>query len=339
MATRDLVVIGASAGGIEALKTLCAALPSDLPSSLLIVLHAGQASPNNLDRILSRAGPLPASNAVDGDAIRPGHIHVASSGFHLLVDPPGVLRLTRGPRENRFRPAIDVLFRSAALGFGPRVVGVVLSGHLDDGTAGLRAIKSRGGIALVQDPREALAKGMPRSALRYVEVDACLPAAALASVIAEQSRTPVERSEGGPMPEPMKSEVDIAREINPLETSFLAFARPSVYACPECHGVLMEVEDGDDTRFRCHTGHAYSLLSLLDESRQRAETDLWNAVRSLEETVFMLRDLAAKLRQKGEPGDRFLAQADEAQRRADVVRAALMKTSADTATADVAAGG
>ena len=153
--SRDIIVIGASAGGIEAMQVLAAALPADLSASIFVVLHTAAYSENVLPRLLERAGPLPASNARDWEEIRPGHIYVAPADYHLILEPSGYTRITRGPKENRFRPAVDPLFRSAAAAFGPRVIGVVLTGWLDDGTAGLWAIKERGGTAIVQRPEDA----------------------------------------------------------------------------------------------------------------------------------------------------------------------------------------
>src|SRR4051794_40274591 len=176
---KNLVVVGASTGGIDVLRVLARSLPADLRASIMVVLHSGASSPDILDRILAREGPVPATNARNGEKIEPGHIYVAPSDHHLLVDDTGHLRLTRGPKENRFRPAIDVLFRSAAAAYGPRVVGVILSGWLDDGTAGLWAVKNRGGTAIVQRPDEAVAQSMPMSALKNVEVDHCVPVAAM----------------------------------------------------------------------------------------------------------------------------------------------------------------
>src|SRR5919112_699348 len=175
MATPHIIVVGASGGGIEALRTLVSGLPADFPTPICVVLHTSPQAPGILCDILARVGPLKATNAVNGERLRPGHIYVAPPDYHLLVEP-GKLRVTKGPRENRFRPAIDPLFRSAAQVYGPAVVGVVLTGNLDDGTAGLWAIKQLGGTAVVQDPRDAPAPSMPASALRGVRVDHCVTA-------------------------------------------------------------------------------------------------------------------------------------------------------------------
>lgn len=325
---KDIVVIGASTGGIETLKLLVSALPPDLPSSLFIVLHTGPASPNILDLILSRAGSLPAKNARDWDEVKPGHIYVAPSDHHLVLDPAGYVRLTRGPRENRFRPAVDVLFRSAAHAYGRRVVGVVLSGWLDDGTAGLWAIKERGGTTIVQDPREAVAAEMPANALAHVEVDYCQPVAAIARTLVQLSATRVVEEKGDvTMPNLMDTEVKIANEVNALETDLTDLALPSIFACPECHGVLLSIKEGSNLRFRCHTGHAYSLETLLAEFTDQNEETLWGAIRSLEETVILLRRMADNLdrHEHGESADALRSKANQTQARANIVRQAAQR--------------
>ena len=189
MADHDIVVVGASAGGVEALTNLVAALPADLPASLFVVLHVPATGTSTLPDILSRSGPLPASHAKDGEPIEQGRVYVAPPDHHLLLRDDHV-HLARGPRENGHRPAVDPLFRSAAWEHSTRVVGVVLSGALDDGTAGLLAIKARGGVAVVQQPEDALYAGMPNNAIEHVEVDHVLPAAAIAGMLARLAAEP-----------------------------------------------------------------------------------------------------------------------------------------------------
>jgi two-component system chemotaxis response regulator CheB len=190
-----LVVIGTSAGGIEALRAIAAALPADFPAAIAIVMHLSPQSPGILDDILNRAGPLRADVARGGERLQPGHIYVAPADAHLLVEP-GRLRLTRGPKENRFRPAIDPLFRTAAQVYGPAAVGVILTGNLDDGTAGLWAIKKLGGTTVVQDPADAMFPAMPESAVRHVEIDHVVPLAAIAPLLVRltTSRSPAKRT-------------------------------------------------------------------------------------------------------------------------------------------------
>ncbi|MDQ3744203.1 MAG: chemotaxis protein CheB, partial [Acidobacteriota bacterium] len=281
MPTKDIIVVGTSAGGIEALKTIAGGLPRDFPASVFVVLHTSPESPGILADILARAGALPASNAVDGERIQPGRIYVAPPDRHLIIEPNRV-RLTRGPKENRFRPAVDPLFRSAAQVYGPRVVGVVLTGYLDDGTAGLWAVKRLGGTAVVQDPSDALVDSMPLSALHPVNVDYCVPLAEVAPLLVRLSGEAAEEG-AREVPEETKIEVNIAKAANALNAGVLKLGEPSLYACPECHGVLLQLKEENRIRFRCHTGHAYSPESLIAEIDEAIEDSLWSALRSVEE--------------------------------------------------------
>jgi two-component system chemotaxis response regulator CheB len=317
-----IIVIGGSLGGIEALKTLASDLPATLPAALLVVLHVGPYGLNSLDQIISRAGPLPATNAVHGEKIQAGHIYIAPADRHLLVDPDGRLILSRGPKENRSRPAIDPLFRSAAAAFGPRVIGVVLTGLLDDGTAGLWAVKEQGGVAVVQHPEDALAPDMPLNAVKHVEVNHCIPLKKIAPLLIDLTAMSPRENEEKSVPKKMAIEVGIARARNALESGVIELGDPSVFTCPECHGVLLQLKEGSHLRFRCHTGHAFSSETLLAELVEKTEESLWNVLRAIDETVLLLSrlaldnsrpDEAALLRQK----------ADEAKRRSDLIRQTL----------------
>src|SRR5262245_16612417 len=223
-------------------------------------MHSAPEAPGVLDAILSRAGTLPAPNAINGERLQPGHVYVAPPDFHLVVEP-GVLRVTKGPRENRFRPAIDPLFRSAAQVYGPGAIGVILTGSLDDGTDGLWAIKQLGGVAIVQDPLDALFPSMPQNAVDHVHVDYILPLADIARKLTELTSAPVEAAAAVEVPEQLRVEVKIAMEHNPIDAGLERIGTPSRFACPECHGVLLELKEGTRTKFRCHTGHAYSIAS------------------------------------------------------------------------------
>jgi len=322
--TEQVICIGASAGGIEALRILVAGLSADFSAAIIVVMHTSPDSPGILGNILDRAGPLPAANAVDGERIQPGRIYVAPSDYHLLVEP-GLIRLSRGPKENRFRPAIDPLFRSAASVYGPVAVGVVLSGSLDDGTAGLRAIKQLGGTAIVQDPEEALFSSMPRSALEHVRVDYCLPVAEIASLLTRLARERVMDEELREVPEEMKIENRIAGDDNAIEAGVKKLGDPSSYACPECHGVLLQLKDENPLRFRCHTGHAYSVQSLLAEISEKMEESLWSAIRSFEEGAMLLRQMAdhAHEGEKDNTPEELLRQAQDTKRRAELLKQAL----------------
>jgi two-component system chemotaxis response regulator CheB len=317
-----IIVVGASAGGIEALRQLAAGLTADLAAPVCVVLHSAPQSPGVLDTILSRAGPLPAVAAVSGRRLQPGRIYVAPPDRHLLVEP-GVVRLTRGPRENRFRPAIDPLFRSAAQVYGPGTIGVILSGNLDDGTAGLWAVKQLGGSTIVQHPDDALFPSMPLSAIANVRVDHIVPVDRIGELLLQLTSDPTGAPAAAPAPAHLDIEVNIAKEQNALDAGLKEIGQPSAFACPECHGVLLELKEGGRTRFRCHTGHAYSISSLLAEVNERIEESLWGAVRALEEGGMLLRTLAehVKVAHDGEQARELTEQADAAHEHADVVRA------------------
>jgi two-component system, chemotaxis family, protein-glutamate methylesterase/glutaminase len=321
MPTRNIIVMGASAGGLEALKTLVATLPPTLPAALFLVVHTSAEGPGLLPEILSRIGRLPVVHAEDQAPIRPGRIYVAPPDHHLLLEGGG-MRLTRGPKENRFRPAIDPLFRSAAYTFGPQVIGIILSGMLDDGTAGLWSIKDRGGVAVVQEPWEALYPSMPESALRYVPVDYRLRVGDMAAVLDRLVREPLTLEGEAPMSEALGIETRIALEDNALQSGVLRLGQPSLFTCPECHGVLVQIQEGDLVRFRCHTGHAYSQETLLAEVDEAIEDGLWNALRTMDEKVLLLRHMAQHVgsAQNGELAQRFLQKASLVEERLQVVR-------------------
>ncbi len=323
MPGQDIVVVGTSAGGVEALRELVGGLPKDFPGSVFVVMHTAPDSPGVLAQILDRAGPLPVANAANHDAIRPGRVYVAPPDLHMLLEP-GRVRLTHGPKENRFRPAVDPLFRSAAQVFGPRVVGVILTGGLDDGTSGLWAIKRLGGVAVVQDPDEAFMSSMPLSALAQVEVDYTLPLAEIAPVLARLAADAPAGRGGDGVPEELSIEVKIAMEEHGLEAGVMKLGTPSVYTCPECHGTLLQLKEDGRTRYRCHTGHAFSADSLLAELTGSVEETLWSAIRSIAESALLLRHMAEHARESdAAAADRYLEKAREAERRGDLVRQAV----------------
>lgn len=285
-----IVVIGASAGGVESLRKLFGSLRPDANAAFLVVLHIPPHSPSHLDRVLSSATAMPVSSPEDNEPLERGHVYVASADQHLMLER-GVMRQTRGPRECRARPAIDVLFRSAAVTCGPRAVGVVLSGMLDDGTAGLWAIKDRGGVALVQAPQEAMHPAMTQSAIEHVEVDLVAPCSALAQEIGRitsREPPPIPGGEQGRI----AVENRISSEANGLQLGVMKMGKVSQYTCPDCHGVLVQIEEGPIVRFRCHTGHAFSSQTLLAEVSESIDKGLWDAIRSIEERVLLLRQMA-----------------------------------------------
>jgi two-component system, chemotaxis family, protein-glutamate methylesterase/glutaminase len=323
MPGHDIIVLGTSAGGLEALKVLVSRLPHDLAAALFVVLHISPESPSALPAILSRSGPLPAKSASDGAAIQHGHIYTAYPDHHLAVEQ-GYVRLTRGPKENRFRPAIDVLFRSAAYAYGPRVIGVVLSGQLDDGTAGLWAVKDRGGIAVVQDPHEAIYPSMPSAAMRHVAIDYCLPVDDIALLLKRLCEEAAAAEEAYPRSKNLGIEMRIARGRNALDAGVMQLGEPSLYTCPECHGLLLQLQEGGRSRFRCHTGHAFSELSLLAEIMVTIEHDIWSTIRALEESILLLQRLAQHAAERHDTASAAYIQqkAQEARRCADLVRKA-----------------
>ncbi len=323
MPTRDVIVIGASAGGVEALRQLAATLPADLPAAVLVVLHLPAGGFSALPAILSRSGPLPAQHAQGGEKLEPGRILVAPVDHHLLVTDSG-LELGRGPKENGHRPAVDVLFRSAARALGPRVIGVVLSGSLDDGTAGLGSIAARGGRTVVQDPRDALYVAMPRSALAHVAVDHVVPIAGMAEVLSLLCREEIPAAVAPP-PEPMEVETDVAM----LEPDALLRVerpgRPAGLGCPQCHGALFEIDESNVVHYRCRIGHAWSPESLLVEQSEALENALWMALRVLEDRAALCRRLGEPARQRGHvrTAGRYEQREAESRRAAEVIREVL----------------
>jgi two-component system chemotaxis response regulator CheB len=308
---RDVVVIGASAGGVEALRSLAQGLPGDVPASVLVVMHLARAAPSALPQILSRSGPLPARYATDGEAVARGVIYVAPPDRHLvLVD--SVMKLEHEAAEHRSRPAVDPLFRSAAIAYGPRVIGVVLSGTLDDGSEGLLRIKEAGGTAVVQDPEDAAFDSMPRSALDSVPVDHCLPAADMGRLLARLVQTSARRSAA--------RRLKAAPLGGPLEVlAGLPAPRSSMFSCPDCGGVLWEQDRRGQVGFRCRVGHAFSLKSLSEAQDQELEKTLWIALRALEERQALLHRMSERTPSPTR-SQRFTREEREMERRATELR-------------------
>ena len=274
MDSQDIIVIGASAGGVEALQFLVAGFPADLNAAVFIVLHigAGMYGESLLPQILTRAGPLPARHPADGEPIDKGRIYVAPPDRHLLL-APGHVHLSRAPKENRTRPAINPLFRSAAAAYRARVTGVILTGLLDDGVAGLAEIGRRGGVTIVQDPDTALYPDMPSHALKHVEVDYVLPLPEIPGILydlARSTRSATEREE-------------------PMEKTLTEFS------CPDCRGPIWEERQGGIVEYRCRVGHAYSALSMATEYHETAERSLWATVVALEQAADAAERLAPEL--------------------------------------------
>lgn len=290
----DVVVIGGSAGAIEALRIIVSSLPADLPAAVLVVIHVPAFSESHLPEIITRSGALPAMHVKNGQRLVPGRIYIAPPDQHVLVRR-GVIELSRGPRVNHSRPAIDTLFRSAARSYGPRVVGVLLSGALYDGTAGLVAVKDHGGMAIVQDPVEAAMPSMPRNALGLVEADAVLPSDEIGHALVRAVHAPV-----GPTEEGVAKVIDdepfgqvIARDIHEQAVGGRV-DQSTVYTCPECGGVLWQTDESEGSVFRCHIGHVYAPEVLLDQKAEELEAALWTCVRLLRDQATLTRQAATR---------------------------------------------
>lgn len=314
----DLVVVGASAGGVETLRRVVAGLPDDLAAAICVVLHLAPDSPSALARILERSGKLPCRAAQDGDRLEPGCILVAPPDRHLVIED-GRVRVTVGPRENGHRPAIDTLFRSAAAQRDGRVVGVILSGTRDDGSAGLAVIKASGGAAVVQDPKEAMYAGMPRSALASVAVDAVVPSGEVArTVVAMVNGDPLPPGSGPPEePDPAPGP--------PPQLPDGPVPDPVTTTCPECGGVLTERHHAGVVQWQCRVGHRYSPDSLLNAQAEDVEAALWAAVRALEDRRLMLDRMAHQFesREQRISARSVRRRAQEAHTQAQAVRDAL----------------
>ena len=319
MAQMQIVVIGASAGGLSALLDITRNLPAGLCACVLVVVHTPAEAASVLPDILSRSSDVPALFATDGAALQPGSIFVARPDLHLTIGR-GVMHLVHGPKENGFRPAVDPLFRSAARAHGDAVMGVILSGALDDGTYGLKMIKDAGGVAVVQNPEEATHPGMPLSALRFVDIDHIVSAAEIASLIVERCGV----SEGGhvmagrrrePEPQSAAGETDV-------EEMQHDYGPPSGLTCPDCGGALWEIHDDALTRYRCHVGHQYSQDGLDAEQADAVESALWSAVRVLEERADLRKRMADRAEESGleRVAIGFSDSARESQRQAHRIR-------------------
>lgn len=299
MANRDIIVIGASAGGLAAIEKIVKDLPADFRGSILIVWHMSPDVGGFVAQLLGKLTPLSVTQAKEGEALAAGCIYVAKPDFHLLIVDEKI-HLSRGPKENRFRPAVDPLFRSAAYCYGNRVIGVILSGGLDDGTAGLWSIKQYGGIAIVQDPHDAEVSSMPESAMRQVSIDHSVPADAIAALLVRLSKESTE-STTAPSGEQTLTEISIAAGNIPNIKATMTFGVLTPFTCPECHGVLSKLNDGSIVRYRCHTGHAYSVDTLMQAVTEKIEASLYSAMRGMDESVMLLNHIGDHLAENNDP--------------------------------------
>jgi two-component system, chemotaxis family, protein-glutamate methylesterase/glutaminase len=315
---------------------LAAGLPRDLPAAVFVVHHFPANSVSALPSILGRAGPLPAMHAVHNQVIEPGRIYIAPPDRHMVV-VDNHIHLSRGPRENGHRPAVDPLFRTAAREFGPRVIGVLLSGSLDDGTVGMMAVKRHKGLTVVQDPGEALYPAMAQSAMERVGVDLVLPVQEIAQLLTRLSREPVALHEGKTAMLPEDEEVQ-----DPAESGTAAIAEgplpgsPTALTCPDCGGAIWEQVEGELVRYRCHVGHAYTVDSMIGAQAALVETALWTAVRALEEKAQLSRRLAERSRRRGldRLAQRYAEGVQSAELGSSSIRQLLLKGTADPVNAD-----
>jgi two-component system chemotaxis response regulator CheB len=314
MEKRDIIVIGSSAGGITALKELVGSLPEDLNASVFIVQHLAPDAESYLVPILAVAGKLPVSSPKDGEEIKLGHIYVAAPDHHMIVKGQSVL-VRKSPKENSFRPSIDATMRSIAYQYGPRAIGVVLTGRLNDGTSGLWSMKEMGGTTIVQQPDDALFAEMPTSVLRHVEVDHIAPLSEIGPLLVSLTGKPAAQPLNGnaPVKQRLEIEVKIAEEQNALELGITEMGEKTNLTCPECGGALVSLKEGNLLRYRCHTGHGYSADSLWLSINETIETKLWQAVRSLEEGIIFLEQSAthASVTGDGEKTTEIYAKAAE----------------------------
>ena len=337
MASIPIVVIGASAGGVEALARLVRDLPADFPGAIFVTLHFPSYGTSVMPRILERAGKLKAKHPDDGERFAAGHIYVAPPDKHLIIHRKRI-RTVRGPRENGNRPAIDPMFRSAAVFHEGMVVGVVLTGNLDDGTAGLVAIKRRGGTAIIQEPADALFPSMPTSAAEHVDADWVLPLeqiGAKINAVVEQLATV--RAAAGPSDVREDEMADDRREMEYDEINLSVIeevqqhpGRPSQFGCPDCGGVLWEIQDGELLRFRCRVGHAWSADALVARQMEQLDSALWVALRALEESASLNQKMAERARKRGNEilAAKFDRDARTIERRVGVIRDAIVAGSA-----------
>jgi len=335
MANRDILAVGTSAGGVEALIHVAKGLPPNLPASVLLTIHLPSHARSALDDVLTRAGQLPASFAEEGEVVRKSRIYIAPPDRHLLLDGDR-LSLGEGPRENNARPAVDPMLRSAAVCCGPRTIGVVLTGTLGDGASGLWAVRHAGGITVVQDPKDAAFAEMPLTALNRAKPDHIVRLADIPALLAKLAHQPA--GEAKPLPRSIGYEVEIARGGQSGMEEMDAIGRRSVLGCPDCGGVMWEIAEGEVSRFRCHVGHTYTaeLMSLaLDENLRRA---LASATRALEERTALARKLYTQAMAGHHPllAENWAQKIKEFEREADIIRNSTRRMDRIAAQAEMA---
>ena len=321
---RDIVVVGASSGGLDAVSSVLAQLPADFPAAVFVAIHAADSS-RDFARLLGRASALPVRGATDRGVIYHGNVYVAPADAHLLIESEH-MRLSHGPKENRCRPSIDVLFRSAAVAYGPRTIGLLMTGYLDDGVAGLEAIERRGGLVVVQHPGDAVVPDMPRAALDAVNVHHCAPVHRLGALLGRAVAEPILSFDAERLPDGLAVETAIAAERKVTMKQQEALGHLEPYGCPECGGPLSRIEETQVRRYRCHIGHAYTAKALLRDQGDQVERALSAALRTLGERASVLEDIA---RDMGEDPHSLQStslrqRAEESRRHAEVLRQLLL---------------
>lgn len=318
---KKIVVIGTSAGGLNAVKTLVSQLQKEFPAPILVVQHiSADATGNVLLNALNKLGNLKCEHATNGTKLENGYLYLAPSDHHLMIDDNERILVTKGAQENRSRPAIDPLFRSAAVVFADRVIGILLTGYLDDGTAGMIAIKRCGGTCIVQDPADAEYPDMPHNALNQISVDYCLPLSEIGGLLYQLITKKTRRHPA--VPKDILIETKIAKRVLSDLPSVNALGEQVPYNCPGCGGVLWQVDSGLSMRYRCHTGHAYTASSLLAEQTAKIEETMWTALRMFEERRNLLTTMAKE--QRGAPAKSALERADLSQVHIDRIKAILL---------------
>ena len=300
MTGHDIIVIGTSAGGLKALSAVLREIPAGIGAAIFIVQHLSANRESYLPKLLGDITDLPVSSPADNETFAIGHVYVAAPDHHLLLNGDRV-RVMRGPQENRYRPSIDALFRSAARSHGSRVIGMVLTGYLDDGTVGLQTIKKRGGITVVQDPREAEYPSMPTIALRYVKIDHTVPIADAGALLVRLVAEPAAAEEEFPTTPAIEIESNIAEQtMNTREflENVEQIGHRTTYTCPDCNGAIWQIGDEEPLKLRCHVGHSFTGEVFSAEQSQNIETALWTAVRIMEEKITFSRQLADRKREQ-----------------------------------------
>lgn len=331
MIKRRIIVTGASAGGVEALKEFVTHLPGDLKASVFVVLHIPPYTQSFLPEILGKVTSLVVRHPNDGDKIKEGHVYIAPPDHHLLIEH-GRMGIKKGPKENRFRPAIDALFRSAAYVYKNKVIGIILSGALNDGTSGLWSIKRLGGIAIVQDPSEAFFPEMSQSAMEYVTVDHILSVKKMGSLLANLTSQPAPSPRAIPKEERkiLEMEVKIATNDNAFEMGIMNKGELTPFTCPECHGALVKLLKGELMEYRCHTGHSFTASALLAGITEGIEQTIIQAIRGIEESVILMENIATHFTKSGKKdvAEIFSRKAKEASKKARTIHGFTLRADA-----------